>query len=76
SLSRTSKRESTLGEFEHGWLAFETLEEDARKRLPHYPPEWVSMTDVQLQELLARAVEAPTRRAEPRTPERRPGPPG
>ena len=76
SLSRTSKRESTLGEFEHGWLAFETLEEDARKRLPHYPPEWVSMTDVQLQDLLARAVEAPTRRAEPRSPEPRPRPPG
>lgn len=69
SFSRRSKREATLGEFEHGWLAFETLDEDARKRLPHYPPDWVSMSDARLQELLARAVEAPTRRTEPKDPD-------
>lgn len=69
TFSRRSKRDATLGEFEHGWLAFETLDEDARKRLPHYPPDWVTMSEARLQELLARAVEAPTRRTEPKDPD-------
>ena len=60
--SRTAKRESNLGEFEQGWLAFETLDEALRKRLPHYPAEWRTMTDAKLQELLGLAVEAQTRR--------------
>ena len=66
SHSRTSKRESNLGEFEQGWLAFETLDEDQRKRLPHYPAAWMTMSDAKLQELLGLAVEAPTRRLEQR----------
>lgn len=66
---RASKRESSLGEFEHGWLAFETLDENARKRLPHYPANWLTMSEAKLQELLGLALEAPTRRAEPRRPD-------
>jgi hypothetical protein len=73
--SRTSKRESNLGEFEQGWLAFETLDEELRKRLPHYPAEWRSMPEARLQELLGLAVEAPTRRLEPRRPDHRSEPP-
>ena len=69
SRLRTSRRESNLGEFAGGWLAFETLDEDLRKRLPHYPPDWLTMSDAKLQELLGLALEAPTRRAEPRRPE-------
>ena len=75
SQTRTSKRESNLGEFEQGWLAFETLDEQLRKRLPHYPPEWRTMPDAKLQELLGLAVEAPTRRLESRKPESRSEPP-
>jgi hypothetical protein len=63
---RVGKRESSLGEFEHGWLAFETLDEEARRRLPNYPVDWMDMPEASLQELLRRAVEAPTRRAESR----------
>ena len=72
---RRSKREARLGEFEEGWLAFETLDEDARKRLPHYPADWVAMSEAKLQELLGFAVEAPTRRAEPKRPDPRSEPP-
>jgi hypothetical protein len=75
SHSRASKRESILGEFEHGWLAFETLDEGFRKRLPHYPGDWRTMSDAKLQELLGLALEAPTRRAEPRPQDPRSEPP-
>ena len=75
SQSRGSKREANLGEFEGGWLAFETLDEGHRKRLPHYPPEWRAMPEAKLQELLGLAVEAPTRRLESRKEEPRSEPP-
>ncbi|HJR67631.1 MAG TPA: hypothetical protein VJ802_14465 [Gemmatimonadaceae bacterium] len=75
SHSRTSKREANLGEFEQGWLAFETLDEELRKRLPHYPAEWRTMSEAKLQELLGLAVEAPMRRLEPRRPDPRSEPP-
>jgi hypothetical protein len=67
--SRGSKRESNLGEFEHGWLAFETLDENLRKRLPHYPADWHTMSDEKLQVLLGLALEAPTRRPDARRPD-------
>jgi hypothetical protein len=70
---KASKREATLGEFEHGWLAFETLDEVARKRLPHYPADWATVSEAKLQELLGLAVEA--RRAEHRRPDPRSQPP-
>jgi hypothetical protein len=70
---KASRREASLGEFEHGWLAFETLDEAARKRLPHYPAGWATMSEIKLQELLGLAVEA--RRAEPKRPDRRNEPP-
>jgi hypothetical protein len=75
TLLRASKREASLGEYEQGWLAFETLDEDARKRLPHYPADWITMSEAKLQELLGLAVEAPTRRAEPKRPDPRSEPP-
>jgi hypothetical protein len=65
SYSRGSKRESPLGEFEDGWLVFETLDGRERKRLPHFPANWRTMSDAKLQELLGLAVEAPARRLDP-----------
>jgi hypothetical protein len=73
TLLRASKREASLGEFEHGWLAFETIDEVSRKRLPHYPADWSSMPEAKLQELLGLAVEA--RRGEPKRPDSRSEPP-
>jgi hypothetical protein len=72
---RAARREGSLGEFEHGWLAFETLDEDARKRLPNYPADWITMSEAKLQELLARATEAPARRLDAKRPEPRKEPP-
>jgi hypothetical protein len=70
---RASKREASLGEFEHGWLAFETIDEVSRKRLPHYPADWAAMSEPKLQELLGLAVEA--RRTEPKRADPRNEPP-
>jgi hypothetical protein len=64
--TRGSKRESPLGDFEGGWLVFETLDGNSRKRLPHFPANWRTMSDSKLQELLGLAVEAPTRQLESR----------
>ena len=65
---RLGKAEQSLGEFQEGWLAFETLDETSRRRLPHYPTDWLTMSDERLRDLLRRAVDAPTRRTEPRAP--------
>lgn len=65
---RHGKPEPSLGEFQEGWLAFETLDETARRRLPHFPTDWLTMSDEKLRELLRKAVDAPTRRAEPPKP--------
>jgi hypothetical protein len=73
--SSGSKRASNLGEFEQGWLAFETLDENQRKRLPHYPADWVTMSDEKLQDLLGLALEAPTRRLDARRADPRSEPP-
>jgi hypothetical protein len=72
---RGSKREANLGEFEEGWLAFETLDETARKRLPHYPADWQRLSEARLQELLSLALDVPTRRGEPGRPDSRTEPP-
>jgi hypothetical protein len=66
--ARFGKPEPSLGEFQEGWLAFETLDETLRRRLPHYPTDWLSLPDEKLQELLRKAVDAPTRRGEPKLP--------
>ena len=63
---RAGKAEPSLGEFQEGWLAFETLDETSRRRLPHYPTDWLGLSDERLQELLEKAIAAPTRRTEPR----------
>jgi hypothetical protein len=64
----TGKPEPSLGEFQEGWLAFETLDETSRRRLPRYPADWLGMPDEKLRELLQKAVDAPTRRMEPKSP--------
>lgn len=51
-----------LGELRDGWLAFESLSGKARRRLVGYPPNWVAMTDRQLEELLHTAAVAPIRK--------------
>lgn len=66
--ARIGKTEPSLGEFQEGWLAFETLDESLRRRLPHYPADWLSVSEEKLRELLRKAVDVPTRRTEPKSP--------
>lgn len=73
--ARSGKREASLGEFEQGWLTFETLDETSRRRLPHYPADWLMMSEEKLRDLLRMAVDAPTRRADPKSPGERRQPP-
>jgi hypothetical protein len=46
-----------LGEYVKGWLAFELLHDDVRKRLPSVPSGWLQMSDEELAQLLPHAVE-------------------
>jgi hypothetical protein len=62
---RPTNPERYLGEYFKGWLAFECLGDEARKRLPDYPTEWFRMTEADLDQLLPRAVDVPKRRLKP-----------
>jgi hypothetical protein len=54
----------------HGWLAFELLQGEQRKRLPKFAPEWSNAADADLERLLDQAVDVPQRkRALPREPD-------
>jgi hypothetical protein len=52
---------SFLGNFQDGWICFEGLNNTQRRRLPCRQPDWASVTDEELQRLLARAIDAPGR---------------
>jgi len=52
-----------LGDYLNGWLAFACLDNDIRKRLPKFPPDWVEMSDRELEALLYQAIEVPQRKA-------------
>lgn len=58
---RRANPERYLGEYFKGWLAFECLGDEARKRLPNYPEDWFRMPDADLDQLLPRAAEVPKR---------------
>ena len=55
-------RHRYLGEYLNGWLAFGCLDNELRKRLPSYPPDWLGRSDRRLQELLDVAVDVPARK--------------
>lgn len=69
---RPTNPERYLGEYFKGWLAFECLPNEARKRLPNFPAEWFRMTDADLDQLLPGAVEVPKRRLKTTGAEERP----
>ncbi|GAC1415933.1 MAG: hypothetical protein NVSMB53_14710 [Gemmatimonadaceae bacterium] len=61
-LSRASgNRRSVLGNFQDGWICFEGLSTNARRRLPCRQPNWSAATDEDLRHLLAQAIDAPGR---------------
>jgi hypothetical protein len=57
--------ERYLGQYVKGWLAFELLAGDLRKRLPSFPEDWLRMRDEELEDLRWRAVDVPTRKDRP-----------
>jgi hypothetical protein len=62
SSGRPANPERYLGEYVKGWLAFECLRDEARKRLPNHPPDWFRMPDAEIDRLLPRAVDVPKRK--------------
>jgi hypothetical protein len=55
--------ERYLGQYFKGWLAFELLQGDLRKRLPSFPEDWLGMSDEQLNRLLGSAADVLPRKA-------------
>jgi hypothetical protein len=58
--STTSMR--NLGELRDGWLAFESMSDSGKRRLPRYPADWMTLSDSELEALLDAAAEAPARK--------------
>jgi hypothetical protein len=54
------------GEYEGGWLAFETTDGQHLRRLPHFPADWAVLDDAALAGLLVLATNADRRRTRPR----------
>lgn len=54
--------ERLLGAFAGGWLVFETLHGDTRKRLLTSPEGWASRSEAELVDLLERAIEVVPRK--------------
>lgn len=48
--------ERHLGEYQKGWLAFESLDGSSRRRLPNYPSDWHTRDNAALTKLLESAT--------------------
>jgi hypothetical protein len=61
-LSRASAHGGKfLGDFQNGWICFESLGSSARRRLPYTQSKWPTLGDEELKQLLQRAIDAPIR---------------
>lgn len=58
----TSSSPRNLGDLQNGWLAFESLDTGAKRRLADFPEGWTTMSDDELRELLGDAPVAPARK--------------
>jgi hypothetical protein len=61
-------------DYAQGWLAFELLTGEGRKRLPKFAPEWRTASEADLERLLDQAVDVPKRKERSIAPD--PPPPG
>lgn len=50
-----------LGNYQDGWICFESLGSSARRRLPYSRAKWPNLSDEELRGLLDRAADAPLR---------------
>ncbi len=57
----------SLGEFQEGWICFEALDNSGRRRLPQRGRRWSDLPANELQQLLAEAINVPSRK--PRLPD-------
>ena len=52
----------TLGEFQEGWICFESLDDSARRRLPRREARWSELRAEELERLLDQAITVPGRK--------------
>ena len=52
-----------LGQYNEGWICFETLDSSARRRLPCQRSLWADLRDEELETLLDQAISVPERKA-------------
>jgi hypothetical protein len=62
---RPAKPELYPPDYAQGWLAFELLSGQGRKRLPKFAREWTSVADADLELMLNQAVDVPNRKRTP-----------
>jgi hypothetical protein len=58
--TKSEFRVPLAGQWKDGWLAFATKGE--KKRLASYPPNWVELSDAELEQLCDSAIHAPPQR--------------
>ena len=61
-VARTARKTRYLGEFQQGWICFESLDSQTRRRLPCTRSRWDETDDTGLEALLREAINAPERR--------------
>ena len=61
-LSRTGSPRHYLGDFQRGWICFESLDSPARRRLPCAPARLAETREEELERLLFEAIAAPERK--------------
>jgi hypothetical protein len=62
-LSRTGRPRHYLGDFQRGWICFESLDGPGRRRLPCAPSRLAETREEELERLLLEAITAPERKA-------------
>ena len=60
TLQPKTAAEDYLGEYEAGWLCFESASQ--RRRLPEYPEDWEQLSDAELRAFLRVAAVVPKRK--------------
>ena len=60
--SRTGRTKHFLGDFQLGWICFESLGDARRRRLAGHPPRWTELSERELDGLLQQAISVRERR--------------
>lgn len=58
----------SLGEFQEGWICFESVDDSARRRLPRRESRWSELPEEELERLLDQAINVPGRKHAPSSP--------